>query len=423
VLAVGMAVADDSAGEAGGSSWDSIAAVDRESGEVTFLDREGAETGKPLDAGIQDVEYVLGEGPQLALVAADAAGVVDVAAGTVEAPALPEGGRAVRVLTSEPLVLAAGRDAGGEITIISATTSLNVADSAQLDDPLMFPSEVKSDVAGTVFAVADARAAETTVIGPDRRDAASIAGVLLGLTQDIVVTFSPDRGGRAEVRFSSLEGDPVSTTEVPLMRAALVGANGDAVLVTEDGDVLRAAPGDDEAEVVTTIDPPGAVLGGVSALGGQRLLVGADRGVVVLDDQGAVVTTLDLGEPWRRQPLVTNPAQRCVVVVAESGGATMLDLESGETLGTIDDVDFVGPSSTDGCIASVFRRDDAALMREGEEVSLDPEQAVIAVAPTGDHVVVRDGGNRQAWLRDLDDEQAEDVALGPGDGLYAFVDH
>jgi hypothetical protein len=83
-LAVGMAVADDdSAGEAGGSSWDSIAAVDRETGEVTNLDRDGVEIGDPLDTGIEELAYVLGDGSHLALVATDAAGVIDVATGTV----------------------------------------------------------------------------------------------------------------------------------------------------------------------------------------------------------------------------------------------------------------------------------------------------------------------------------------------------
>ncbi len=219
-----------------------------------------------------------------------------------------------------------------------------------------------------------------------------------------------------------MEGDLINTVDVPRARAGYVDADGDVVLVTEEGEVLQVTPTDDEAQGVTTLEAPGAVLGGFPALGGERLVVATDRGVVVLDHEGEVVTTLDLAEPWRRQPLVTNPAQRCVVVVGESGTATMLDLESGETLGTIDEVDLVGTPSTDGCTAPVFRRDDVTLMRGGEEVALGPEETVVAIAPTGDHVVVRDGG-REAWLRDLDDDQAEDVALGSGALLYAFVDH
>ena len=187
--------------------------------------------------------------------------------------------------------------------------------------------------------------------------------------------------------------------------------------------MLRAAPGDDEADPVTTLDPPGDLVGGGPALGGQRLVIVADRGVTVLDDRGEVVTTLDLGEPWQQQQLVHSWAQRCVVVLSESGTATMLDLETGETLGTIDEVELVGARSTDGCVAAVFRGDDATLMCQGEEVSLEAEETVVAIAPTDDHVVVRDGlGNREAWLRDLDGE-TEDVALGAGYVLYSFVDH
>ena len=197
--------------------------------------------------------------------------------------------------------------------------------------------------------------------------------------------------------------------------------DGDAILVTEEGDVLRAAPGDEEADPVTTLDPPGDLLGGLPALGGRRLLVVADRGVVVLDDRGEVVTTLDLGEPWRRQPLVNNPAQRCVVVLSESG--TGHDAGPGDRRDARHDrrgrirrrpVDRRLRRGRDSV------RDDATLMRQGEEVSLEAEETVVAIAPTGDHVVVRDG-NRESWLRDLDGE-TEDVALGAGYVLYAFVD-
>ena len=45
-----------------------------------------------------------------------------------------------------------------------------------------------------------------------------------------------------------------------------------------------------------------------------------------------------------------------------------------------------------------------------------------AIAPAGDHIVVRTRGGR-AWLRNLDDEGAEDIALGDApDILHAFVD-
>jgi hypothetical protein len=420
-LAVGMAVADDdSAGEAGGGSWDSIAAVDRETGEVTILDRDGVEIGDPLDTGIEELGYVLGDGSHLALVATDAAGVIDVATGTVEAPALPGGGRAVRVLTSEPLVLAAGRDEGGDVTIISATTSLDVAESARLDDALMFPNEVRSDVTGTRFAVADLRTLQTVVVGSDRDDALVLPGVPVALTDELTVT-AESQDEQSQVQFWSMEGDRIGSVEVARVRAGLIGANDDTVLVTEEDEVLQVSPGDDEARLVATLEPPGALLGAVPALEGQRLVLAADRGVVVLDEHGEVVATLDLGEPWRRQPLVTNPSQRCVVVMSESGRATMLDLESGETLGAVDDVTLVNAWSTDGCTASLIRPDDSTIVRVGTEVTLDPEETVVAIAPTGDHVVVRDGSG-EAWLRDLDDD-AEDVALSSGARLFAFVDH
>ena len=216
-----MAVADDSDTGPGGSSWDTIAAVDGETGEVTYLDRDGVEIGDPLDTGIEELQYVLGEGPHLALVANDAAGVVDVAAGTVEAPELPEGGQAVRVSTSEPLVLAAGEDGDGEITIISATTSLDVAESAGLDDPRMMASGVRSDHSGTLFAVGDISTLETAVVGTELDEAVvlprSAARDHRGCRRH-----DPSSRVRLEVRFFTLGGELVGTVEVPATRAGLV---------------------------------------------------------------------------------------------------------------------------------------------------------------------------------------------------------
>jgi hypothetical protein len=134
------------------------------------------------------------------------------------------------------------------------------------------------------------------------------------------------------------------------------------------------------------------------------------------------VTTLDLDDDWRPPLMVSSPWQRCAVVVSERGTATMLDLETGETLGSADDVTLVNTWSTDGCTASLLRPDDPSLLREGVEVPLGAEETVVAVAPSGDHVVVRDRTGA-AWLRDLDGADADDVALGRDrDALYAFVD-
>jgi hypothetical protein len=418
-----MAAADDDSGGAtDGTSWDSIAAVDFETGEVTLLDREGAEIDEPLDTGIEAVNYVLGEGNELAVVADDRVGVIDLAAGTVEAPALPEGGRAPRVPTSEPLVLAAGPPEGGSLTIVRATASRDVTDAAQADDPLMMPDGVRSDLAGTRFAVAELRSLETVVVSTDEDDALSLPGLPIGLTEEVIVTMMPEAS--SEIRFWSRQGDLISAVAVPRPHAAVLGADGVVVLVTEARQVQRVAAGDEEVETVTTLDLPGDVIGGIPALGGQRLLFATDRGLAVLDGGGEEVATVEVDEPWRRSPWVDNPAQRCVVGIAESDTATMIDVESGETLGSIDDVELVGASSTDGCTVSVVRAaDDSAIIRDGAEVSLEPEETVVAVAPTGDHVVVRAAGSPQAWLRDLDDERAEDVALGSGALRYAFVDH
>jgi hypothetical protein len=422
VLALGMALADDSAEDGtDGLSWDSIAAVDRETGAVTLVDREGSEIDQ-FDTGVTDVSYVLGNGGRLAVVADDAGAVLDVAAGTAEAPPLADGAQTVRVRTSEPLVLASAPPEGGDLTIVLATTTLDVAELAQLDDPLMAPNGVHSDPAGTVFAVADIRAGKTVALGIEPDDVALLPGLPVGISEQYVVTI--ELGQATKLNFSSLQGDLVSSVDLPRVDVAVLGADGDAILITESGDVLRASPGDDEAEHVATVRLAGDVLGAFPALGGQRLLVVAGQGAVVLDGHGVEVATVQLDGPWQRQDLITNPSQRCAVLLTEDGIATMIDLQSGGTLGAVDDRAFVAGWSTDGCTASLIGRDDrSSVIRLGSEMRLERDERVAAISPAGDHLVVGDRAGR-AWLRDLDAEDSDDIPLdGNPDLMYAFVDH
>jgi hypothetical protein len=418
VLAVGMAVADDDSDDL--PSWDAIAVVDRETGVVTFLDRQGNALGGEIETGVVEPGFVFGESEQLAIAGRDVAAVVDVAAGTVEAPAVPEGALASRLGTSEPLVLAAASPEGGDVTLVTATNSVDVAQAAGLDDPLIFQGSIRTDLAGTLFAAGDSRSVQSAIVGSDGDSAVLVPGLPMGITEELAVTVEAD-GEESEVHFSSLEGDPISSVDGPFVIAGLVGEGGDVVVVSESGQVLLASPDDDEMQPVTTLDLDGDVRGGFAALRGQRLLVVADRGIALLDDGGEMVATHELDDEWRPQLLVSNPWQRCAVVVSERGTATMLDLETGETLGSADDVTLVNTWSTDGCTASLLRPDDPALLRQGVEVPLGADETVVAAAPSGDHVVVRDRTG-SAVLRDLDGD-TEDVALGRDpDALYAFVD-
>ena len=419
VLAIGMAAADDDSAD--GPTWDAIAVVDRETGDVSFVDRTGAARGDEIETEIDEVGYAFGEGEHLALAGVDVAAVVDVATGTVEAPALPDGAFASRVGTSEPLVLAAALPEGGDVTLVTATNSVDVAQAAGLDDPLIFQGSIRANLAGTLFAVGDSRSFQTAIVGSEQ-DGVLVPGLPIGITDEYVVTVEAD-GRESRVRFSSVEGRRISAVDAPRVAAGLVGTTGDVIVVTESGEVLGASPGDDEMRDLTTLNLDGDVRGGFAALRGQRLLVVGDRGIALLDDQGDVVATLDLDDEWRPPLLVSSPWQRCAVVVSERGTATMLDLETGETLGSADDVTLVQNWSTDGCTASLIRGDEnSAILRQGVEVPLGPEQLVAAIAPAGDHVVVRDRTGA-AWLRNLDDVDAEDVALGRDrNALYAFVD-
>ena len=159
--------------------------------------------------------------------------------------------------------------------------------------------------------------------------------------------------------------------------------------------------------------------GGV-ALDRRRLIVRTDETVVVLDETGAVVTTVELDAPLHQSPVASHPSQRCVVLVSEAGTATVLDVESGETLGAVDGALVVNAVSLDGCTASITRRDDFALLRDGDEVRLDRDRVVVAISPDGGQVVVRDRDG-QAWLRGLDGRGDVELGRRP-DARFAFVD-
>jgi hypothetical protein len=365
---------------------------------------------------------VIGEGRYLAVAGRGRAAIIDVAEGTVQAPPLPDDARLARIPTSRLLALTAGPPSGGEATVLVPETSLDVAALAQLDQPLVLTEAVKSDPAGRLFALPDARSFQTVLVGSDRDAATLLPGLPIGVSERVAVTMQP-AGRRAELRFFSHDGERLAAADVPSAAVALLAADDHVILVTVDGDVLRVDTGDVEAKPVTTLELRGDVVTGATALDGRRLVIGADRGVAVLDDEGRLLSSVELDDSLLRQPVTRHPSQRCVLVIAADGTAIMIDVESGDTLGMIDRVLSVGGASLDGCTVSVVRTDDFALMREGVELRVDRDEVVVAVAPDGDHVAVRDRAGR-AWLRDLEAERAEGVPLGTNtNALYAFVDH
>jgi hypothetical protein len=54
---------------------------------------------------------------------------------------------------------------------VQAGASIDVAETSQLDDPLMPSSGIRSDLSGAVFAVGDARSVQTAVVRTDQDDA------------------------------------------------------------------------------------------------------------------------------------------------------------------------------------------------------------------------------------------------------------
>ena len=167
ILAVaGVLLARRGAGETTDEpTWNTIAAVDRATGVVTFLDAEGEEQDE-LETNVEAVNYV----PRRRATGWRSSGTEQqpwsMSRPAPSRPRGPDGDRAQRIPTSRPLVLVAAPSPGGDATIVLASTSLDVGELAGLADPLVFAASVQSDPDGTRFAVDDARSQQTVVVGP-----------------------------------------------------------------------------------------------------------------------------------------------------------------------------------------------------------------------------------------------------------------
>ena len=305
----------------------------------------------------------------------------------------------LRITRDHPSIAVSGPDGGGDVTIIDTRdrSTLGVADTAGLDDPLIFGTDVLVNTGGTHVAVPVPTAFQSVVIDLETETSEALAGRVIALDDARVVTEQP-AGGESELEFYDVTGERLGSVDVPSPQAALLRPDGTMLVVSADGTIITADADGSVDDVGTLTDPAGVpieIAGGVSVADGQRLIAAGGRRVFVLDSDGRQLGVAE-------GTLSTGPSSGalCVTVggTGSNAGAVVLDVETGDVIAEIER-GFVGATSYDGCTAS-FIGEGPALVSDGETIDIDAD-AIAAVAPDGRAYVALDG--RDAEYVEIDD--------------------
>ena len=307
----------------------------------------------------------------------------------------------LRITRDHPSIAVSGSDSGGDVTIIDTRdrSTLGVADTAGLDDPLIFGTDVLANPSGTHVAVPVPTAFQSVVIDLETETSEALAGRVIALDDARVVTEQP-AGGESELEFYDVTGERLGSVDVPSPRATLLRSDGTMLVVSADGEIITADAEGSIDDVGILVDPDGVPIemtGGLPVADGERLLAFSERRVFVLDADGR-----QLGVAEGTLSTVPFSGAQCVTVggPGSAAGAVILDVETGEVVADIER-GFVGGASYDGCTAS-FIGDGPTLVSDGEIIDVAAD-AIAAIAPDGAAYVALDG------------RDAEYVVIGDGD--------
>jgi hypothetical protein len=302
--------------------------------------------------------------------------------------------------TDHPSFALVASDIGGDVTIVDADngTMVSIAEATDISDPLIFASDVFINPAGSHVAVAIPRLFQSFVIDLERSEATALAGRVLAIDDDRVVTEQP-AGDNSEIEFYALDGERLGSVDVAAPKASMITAGGSMLLVAGDGAIAVADSNGDE-DVGALEDPDGRAIeitGGARSSGGDRLVATAENAVYVVDADGKQRTVIA-----GRLAMTPTVASECVVVATGTStiGVTVVDLETGDTVGEVEQ-GFVTATSTDGCTVATSSRRSPQVIRNGETIDVNAD-AIVAVAPDGSAYVVIDG-RRTSLVTDTSD--------------------
>lgn len=410
----------DDGDEPPAAEWDAIALVDRVSGEVVVVDRDGEEQHRIDGAG--RVAAVHAHGDRLALVGITSITLTDTdPAATPTVVPIERGSLVVPLETTDTLHLLVGDPAGGNLLIVDVDDGsvLDVAALAAPTVPKLFVDTVRVDATGTVFAVADANNFQTIVVGDEIEGAAFLADQPIAVGSDLIAT-SQVVNLQADVALVDLERATEAIVATELPRGGVM-TDDELTMVSVDGGVFRLGPGDREAEEIGEVAVPagGRVSWAVPTHGGDRLVVGGPSFAAVVDLDGTTLFTTTFATSVDVEP--PRPGWRCLPVGGGDTYHSVVDLGSGEQLADLAGV-AVTDVSADGCML-VGDVAGAPRLVDGDRIVELGQVRGARIAPDGTAIVwtTLTGGTQLARIDDAGLADPVDLPA-PTNLAVAFLD-
>jgi len=386
------------------AAWNTTVVLARD--EIRLLDRESGEVIQTFESTVNllDAQSFVAGGVLVTMTNRGAIELIDLddGSGVRGRSGLDE---TLIASPDNPRIAIAGPDSGGDVTIIDIVGRevFGVSDVAGLTDPLIFTGDIRVNPSGSHVAVPVPNAFQSFVIDVAEETSAAYAGRVIAISDELIVTEQP-AGPQSEIEFHEIAGDRLASVDVPAPRASLLTDDGSLLLVAADGSV-RTVDSEgtvDDADPITDDDATAiSVTDGFAALGGTRLVVSTDDTIVILDEDGALLTTTP-----GRVAGTSSRALRCVIVGSgrSTDPSTVIDLEDGSVVTTIDG-GTPAAASVDGCTAALAGATEN-LLKDGRVVEIET-RSIAEVAPDGDVVIVLDGRDTQL-VRVGDEDQDQD---------------
>ena len=152
---------------------------------------------------------------------------------------IPRGHRVSALPTANDLSVVIGDDSGGNLAIVTDVAGLRpvVMDLGVFTDepnPRYFPTDIRHDSAGTLFAIADTVNFQTVLVTPTSTTPVYLPDLALAVHPQLVVT-SQTVGDRAEIGLFDPNGDRIRTISTPAVRGGAITADGERfVFVTKE---------------------------------------------------------------------------------------------------------------------------------------------------------------------------------------------
>ena len=409
-------------------TWTSIVTAERVTGDLT-LRHSGLNIAATANHGPR-ISAVLDGGGSVAVVLPDQVIVepFELLPTVVE---IPRDHRVRSLPTTNDLSVVIGDDSGGNLVIVTDVAELrpvimNLGMYTDEPNPRYFPTDVRHDPEGTLFAIADTVNFQTVLVSPASTTPVYLPDLALAVHPQLIVT-SQTVGDRAELGLFDPNGDRIRTISTPAVRGGAITADGERfVFVTREGRIMRVSRTSNDLEDLGGLElPDGELINTVATVGsGSRLWVRSDHTAFVVDLSGGIRGRWSAVDPITEEPL--SMLSRCAVVHAD-GVSRLVSLLNGRELNEVTGITGMSRSD-DGCLVTGVRAEDrsSVLVGEFELVSLAGRR-VLALAPDATAVVLSsDLGPVIVDVSDLSTalsggDLASVRALDTGDDLFVLV--